>query len=127
MDSIKGVTSNIKFSGIIKPNNKEKLKDQEKNDSLNISNSANAFKKIDDFLNLGKPDRLNMDNLSDGEKEEFLKMLSTLLKEGIVGYEYLEVDGKKEKHFIVNQLKNDRIRGAKLWDKFRDEPYFERK
>lgn len=100
---------------------------QEVKDSINISNSAKAFQKIDDFLNLGKPDRLNMEGLSKGEKEEFLKMLSKLLKEGIVGYEYLEVDGKKEKHFIVNQLKNDRIRGSRLWNKLRDEPSFERK
>ncbi|HPN39104.1 MAG TPA: hypothetical protein PL041_11940 [Melioribacteraceae bacterium] len=88
-----------------------------KTDKLEISASGKAFKKIDDFLNLGKPDRLNTDDLNPAEKEEFLKMLSTLLKKGIIGYEILEVNGKPEKHYIVNQIGDERIKGAKLYKK----------
>jgi len=86
-----------------------------KKDSLEISNTSKVFKKIDDFLNLGKPDRLSTEGMNKEEKDEFLKMLSILLKKGIVGYEVLEVDGKPEKHFIVNQIGNQRIYGAELY------------
>lgn len=84
-------------------------------DTIEISNSTRAFMKVNDFLNLGKPDRLDTSDMSTGEKKEFLKMLSELLKRGIVGYEELEVDGKKEKHFIVNQIGNHRLDDAKLY------------
>ena len=81
-------------------------------------------KKIDDFLNLGKPDRLSTEGMTKEEKDEFLKMLSILLKKGIVGYEVLEVDGKPEKHFIVNQIGNQRIYGAEL---YKNKSYFKDK
>lgn len=92
-----------------------------KKDSLEISNTSKVFKKIDDFLNLGKPDRLSTEGMTKEEKDEFLKMLSILLKKGIVGYEVLEVDGKPEKHFIVNQIGNQRIYGAEL---YKNKSYF---
>ena len=56
-------------------------------------------------------------DLNDAEKEEFLKMLANLLKHGIIGYEILEVNGQPEKHFIVNQIGDERIYGAKLYKK----------
>lgn len=92
------------------------LKSSSKSDNIQISSTAKAFNKLDSFLNLGKPDRLDTSDLSKKDKEEFMMMLAKLMKKGIVGYEYLEVDGKKEKHFIVNQLKDDRIKDAELWD-----------
>lgn len=87
-----------------------------KADSIEISDTAKAFKRVNDFLDLGKPDRLNTDDMSPGEEEEFLKMLSMLLKRGVVGYETLEVDGKPEKHFMVTQIGDDRLYGAKLYN-----------
>ncbi len=96
-------------------NSKKKKGIVEKLDSINISNTSKVFKKIDDFFNLGKPNRLSTEGMSKEEKDEFLQVLAALLKEGIVGYEVLEVDGKPEKHFIVNQIGNERIRGAKLY------------
>lgn len=88
-----------------------------KSDQLSISNTSKAFMKLENFLNLGRPDRLNTDDLSDGERDEFLKMLSALLKKGIVGFEELEVNGRKEKHYIVTQIGDARLRGAKLYRK----------
>jgi len=86
-------------------------------DSSEISNTSKAFARIDDFLNLGKSDRLNIDDLNEGEKKEFLKMLSELIKKGIVGYEVIEVNGKPEKHYIVNEIGDERLKGAKLYKK----------
>lgn len=86
-------------------------------DSAEISNTSKALDKLDKFLNLGRSDRLDLEGLNDAEKEEFIKMLAALLKRGIVGYEILEVNGKPEKHYIVNQIGNERIYGAKLYKK----------
>ena len=85
-------------------------------DSVEISNTAKAFKKIDSFMNLGEPRSFTLNELNPEEQEEFLTMLSKLLEKGIIGYEELEVDGQKEKHFIVTQIGNDRIKGAKLYN-----------
>lgn len=85
-------------------------------DSVEISDTAKAFDKVNDFLNLGRPDRLDTGDMTHGEKTEFLKMLSILLEKGIVGYEILEVDGKSEKHFIAAQIGDERLRNAKLYD-----------
>ncbi|MFA7227574.1 MAG: hypothetical protein WC061_00950 [Melioribacteraceae bacterium] len=86
-------------------------------DSSNISNTAKVYDRLDKFLNLGRPDRMDVSDLSEAEKKEFIKMLADLLKRGIVGYEILEVNGRPEKHFIVNQIGNERIYGAKLYKK----------
>ncbi|MFH1195755.1 MAG: hypothetical protein V1720_08570 [bacterium] len=102
---------------------KVSAKDNTKKDSIEISNTSKAFAKLDKFLNLGSPDRLDIDDLNSAEKEEFLKMLTELLKKGVVGYEILEVNGKPEKHYIVNQLGDERIKGAKL---YRRRGYFDK-
>lgn len=86
-------------------------------DNAEISNTSRALDKLDKFLNLGRSDRVDIEGLNDAEKEEFIKMLAALLKRGIVGYEILEVNGKPEKHYIVNQIGNKRIYGAKLYKK----------
>jgi hypothetical protein len=100
------------FKNVKKTNTNSQSKD-----SIEISNTAKVYDRIDKFLNLGRPDRLDVSDLNDAEKKEFLKMLSDLLKRGIVGYEILEVNGKPEKHFIVNQIGDERIYGAKLYKK----------
>jgi hypothetical protein len=96
---------------------KENEKEDKTSDSIEISNTSKAFAKLDNFLNLGKSDRLDTSDLNEEERKEFLKMLSDLIKKGIVGYEILEVNGKPEKHYIVNQIGDERTYGAKLYKK----------
>ena len=86
-------------------------------DSIEISNTSKVYDRIDKFLNLGRPDRLDISDLNNSEKEEFLKMLTNLIKKGIIGFEVLEVNGKPEKHYIVNQIGYERLSGAKLYKK----------
>lgn len=86
-------------------------------DSAEISNTSKVFKRLDDFMNLGKSDRLNIDDLNPKEKQEFLKMLTDLIKKGVIGYEVLEVNGKPEKHYIDLEIGDKRIYGAKLYKK----------
>ncbi len=87
----------------------------EKKDRIEISNTSKVFDKVNNFLNLGKPDRLNTDDLTPEEKEEYVKMIATLIQKGIIGYEIREVNGKPEKHYIVNQIGNQRLYGTKLY------------
>ncbi len=96
-----------------------------KGDTLQISNTARVYDKIDNFLNLNGKNRLDLSDLNDAEREEFFKMLNALIKKGIVGYEYLEVNGKKEKHFLTNEIGDERIYGARKWREKRDEYKFE--
>ena len=96
---------------------KENEKEDKTSDSIEISNTSKAFAKLDNFLNLGKSDRLDTSDLNEEERKEFLKMLSDLIKNGVVGYEILEVNGKPEKHYVVNQIGDERIYGAKLYKK----------
>lgn len=92
-------------------------KEKEQKDTIEISNTSKAMAKIDNFLNLGKSDRLDTGDLNDAEKEEFLKILGNLLQKGIVGYEILNVNGKPEKHYIVNEIGDQRLYGKKLYNK----------
>ncbi len=97
----------------------EVLSPGDKTDKVEISNTARVFNKVDSFLNVsaeGRFDLAGLSKMNGAEREEFLSMLSTLLQKGIVGYEELEVDGKKEKHYIINQIGNERLKGAKPWD-----------
>jgi hypothetical protein len=84
---------------------------------VEISNTAKVYSALDNFLNLGNPDRLDIGKLNGAEKEEFLKMLSSTLKSGFIGYEILEVNGKPEKHDIVMQIGDQRLKSAKLYKK----------
>jgi hypothetical protein len=99
-------------------------KTQAQGDKIEISNTARVYDKIDNFLNMNAPNRLVLSDLSDAEKEEFYKMLNALIQKGIVGYEYLDVNGKKEKHYIVNEIGDERIYGARPWE---DRNYFKPK
>jgi len=96
---------------------KKTKKEKEKTDTIEISNTSKAFAKIDSFLNLGKSDRLDISDLNAGEKKEFLKMLASLMKAGVVGYEIIDVNGKPEKHYIVNEIGDQRLYGKKLYKK----------
>ena len=92
---------------------KKKKEENKIKDKLEISDSAKVYDAVNKFMNLGRNDRLDIKGLSKEERKEFLQMLAKLLQKGIVGFEILEVNGKKEKHFIENQIGNQRLYGAK--------------
>lgn len=70
---------------------------------------AKVFNRVDNFLDFGSTKNLNFDSFSKEEMESFLKVMSTLMKKGIVGYEYYEVNGKIEKHFMTTSIGNRRL------------------
>ncbi|OGV39586.1 MAG: hypothetical protein A2020_02660 [Lentisphaerae bacterium GWF2_45_14] len=101
-----------------------KTQDAEKSplpkNTLDVINNVDCdvFQAVDDFLYLNKSDRLgSFFNLKGEGKEKFFQILAKLLKEGIIGYEKLELkDGTVEKHFIETEIGNRRLKGAKYYD-----------
>jgi hypothetical protein len=89
----------------------------QKKDSAEISNTSKVLNKVEQFMNLGSSDRLSIDDLSPSEKKEFLTMLSKLIKNGYMGYEVLDINGRPEKHDIDMEIGDQRIVGSKLYKK----------
>lgn len=89
-----------------------------KTDSINSTdlNANKVFKKIDSFLNLGSAHSISTDKLSPSERDAFLKSLAKLLKQGIVGTETLDVNGRPEKHFVDVEIGNTRLYGRRTWE-----------
>jgi hypothetical protein len=77
------------------------------------SNALKVMRRIDNFLNLGSLKDLDFSDFSKEEKEQFYKALAKLLQEGIIGYKYYDIDGKLEKHFLVNTIGDKRLYRAK--------------
>ena len=91
------------------------LANKTKSDSSEISDTSRVFLQVDRFLNLGSADRLDPGKLNSPEGKEYLKILSGLLKKGVVGYEVLKVNGQPEKHFIETEIGDSRLKGAKVY------------
>jgi len=117
MQSVSKINSLHAFVLEKKPQEKALTGSETKSDSIEISNTAKVYDKVDKFLNLGDSDRLDVGELNEAERKEFLKMLTALIKKGLVGYEVLDVNGKPEKHFVDNQIGDKRLKGAKLYKK----------
>ena len=89
----------------------------EKKDSAEISNTAKVMNNIDKFFNLGSDNRTQLSDMNPAEQQEFIKMTADLIKHGVMGYEVLDVNHKPEKHDIVLEIGDQRIKGAKLYKK----------
>jgi len=82
-----------------------------------ISTSAKVMNRLDAFLNLGNSESTDLDDMSEEEQKTFLSMLSGLLKNGVMGYEMLEIEeGQPEKFFIVNQIGSEETYDARLYE-----------
>jgi len=88
---------------------KDDLKD------LSKSSFSKVFNRVDNFLDFGTTKNFDFSNFDKEEMKSFLKVMSTLMKKGIVGYEYYEVNGKIEKHFMTTSLGNRRLYNAE-WE-----------
>jgi len=86
--------------------------------SVELSASHDVFSAVDDFYNLGRSDRFEaFHKLSPEEKEQFVKIVAELAKSGYVGYEELIVNNKVERHEIVSQIGDYRLRNARVYDR----------
>ena len=86
---------------------------------LSKSSFSKVFNRVDNFLDFGTTKNFDFSNFDKEEMKSFLKVMSTLMKKGIVGYEYYEVNGKIEKHFMTTSLGNRRLYNAE-WKERKD-------
>ena len=86
--------------------------------SVELSASHDVFSAVDDFYNLGRSGRFEaFHKLSPEDKEQFVKIVAELAKSGYVGYEELIVNNKVERHEIISQIGDDRLRNARVYDR----------
>ena len=81
------------------------------------------FEAVDDFLKLGSRDVGSLftdrGGLSGREYQDFLKVLSNLLRRGVVGVEEVKVRDQKMKTFVDTRLGSSRLRQAEPYRKDR--------
>ena len=86
--------------------------------SVELSASHDVFSVVDDFYNLGRSGRFDaFHKLSPEDKEQFVKMVAQLAKSGYVGYEERIVDHKVERHDVVSEIGDHRLRNARVVDR----------
>jgi hypothetical protein len=87
-------------------------------DALERSVSHDVFTAVDSYFNMGKSGRFDAFHaLSPEDKEQFVKIVAELAKSGYMGYEELIVNKKVEKHDVLNQMGDDRLHDAKVYDR----------
>lgn len=85
-------------------------------DVVQISASKDVFTAVESFFNMGKKNRFeDFHNLSRSDKEQFVMMVAELAKAGYMGYEELMVDGKVERHEVIDKIADERVRGARVY------------
>ncbi len=72
-------------------------------------NEPKIFHRLGRFFDLGSTKNLNLSDMNAEETDIFFKSLAKLAKKGIIGWNYFEIDGQIEKHYITNQIGNNRL------------------
>ena len=90
-------------------------------DRVNLSTSQDVFTAVDNFFNLGASNRFDaFHKLSPDDKEQFVQIVADLAKSGYMGYEELVVNKKVERHDQENKIGDERIRGARVYDRAKE-------
>ncbi|MCX7909761.1 MAG: hypothetical protein N2560_09660 [Ignavibacteria bacterium] len=69
---------------------------------------------VDSLFDLGDSNIFSFLKLSEEEQKKFWEIVSKLIKAGILGYRYYEVNGKLERHFIEYEIANPRLANARI-------------
>jgi hypothetical protein len=94
-----------------------KISSQETTDNIDLSVSHDVFSAVDNFFNMGRSGRFDaFHNLSPDDKEQFVRIVAELAKSGYMGFEELIVKNKVERHDVANQMGDERLHGAKVYD-----------
>jgi len=77
-----------------------------------------AARAADRFFNLGSGSRFSSwDGLSSQERPLFVKMVAELARQGLIGFEVVEIDGRPHKSFITTQIGDPLTSHAPLYDR----------
>lgn len=76
--------------------------------------SRGLMDAVDNVFNLGERDTGKSEKkLTPKEQEQVLKIVAALLQNGYVGYEWLKVGSRIEKHDVTMEMGDSRLRDAK--------------
>ena len=90
-------------------------------DAVDLSASHDVFTAVDSFFNQGNSARFeDYNNLSSGDKQQFMKIVSALASSGYMGYEELVVNHKIEHHEILDRVVDQRLQHARVYDESKE-------
>ena len=85
--------------------------------SVELSASHDVFSAVDDYFNLGRSGRFDsFHTLSREDKEQFVKIVAELARSGYMGYEELVVNHRIERHDVLTQTADERLKKARVYD-----------
>jgi len=89
---------------------------EQSEDSIDLKDLWGA---VDSIFDLGDSNIFSWLKLTKEEQSKFWEVVSKLIKAGIIGYRYYEVNGRLERHFIEFEMANPLLSNAKvkLFDK----------
>lgn len=89
---------------------------EQSEDSIDLKDLWGA---VDSIFDLGDSNIFSWLKLTKEEQCKFWEVVSKLIKAGIIGYRYYEVNGRLERHFIEFEMANPLLSNAKvkLFDK----------
>ncbi len=82
-----------------------------KSDSVNINNVMDA---VDSLFDLGDSNSFSWLKLNEAEQRKFWEIVSKLIKAGIIGYRYYEINGHLERHFVELEMVDPRLANSKV-------------
>lgn len=82
-----------------------------KSDSVDINNVMDA---VDSLFDLGDSNSFSWLKLNEAEQRKFWEIVRKLIKAGIIGYRYYEVNGHLERRFIELEMVDPRLARAKV-------------
>jgi hypothetical protein len=90
---------------------KSDVENLQANDKLDINNVWDA---VDSLFDLGDSNIFSWVKLTKEEQGKFWEIVSKLIKAGIIGYRYYEVNGHLERHFVEIEMVNPELANAKV-------------
>ena len=82
--------------------------------TVDLSFSGGVMDAVDSVFNLGERDSGGSGKkLTPEEREQVFKIVAALLQSGYVGYEWLRIGHRIEKHDVTMEIGDSRLRNAK--------------
>ncbi|MGC8748292.1 MAG: hypothetical protein ACP5RR_05370 [Candidatus Kapaibacteriota bacterium] len=99
------------YNNIVQQANNSCEEQKKGTDKVDINDVWDA---VDSLFDFGDSNFFSWLRLNAEEQNKFWEIVSKLIKAGIIGYRYYEVNGHLERHFIEWEIANPRLKDAKI-------------
>ncbi|MGB9852776.1 MAG: hypothetical protein ACPLPX_07930 [Candidatus Kapaibacteriota bacterium] len=99
------------YNNIVQQANNSGEEQKKGTDKVDINDVWDA---VDSLFDFGDSNFFSWLRLNAEEQNKFWEIVSKLIKAGIIGYRYYEVNGHLERHFIEWEIANPRLKDAKI-------------